>query len=330
MKDFSPFVSPWWLRGAHLQTLSGHFLRSPTDLSEKLPRIEIPLSGSFDRLVGELIVADSKASDSQEVLVILFHGLTGNSSSVYMRRFGLSLSQHGFSVLLMNHRDCGIGEGLAQSLFHSGRGEDVSDVVQFCRINFPQKKLVVVGFSLSGNALLCLMTGKRGTSLPDAGISVNAPIDLLKSSLELQKSFNRIYDRYFVRALSQLIRKKKLRSSQWESVDLTKIKNLYEFDDKITAPLSGFSGGARDYYHQCSTYLDLNSITLPTWLVHSSDDPFVPVESYRQAKLKDTPCVLSLQSRGGHMGFMKRGAGALQLKPWLEEALPHWIQQALL
>jgi hypothetical protein len=49
--------------------------------------------------------------------------------------------------------------------------------LQTCSLHtsFLGKKHLVIGFSLSGNALLVLASGDRGSTLPDAVISVNAP-----------------------------------------------------------------------------------------------------------------------------------------------------------
>ena len=134
-----------------------------------------------------------------QVKILLFHGLTGSTDSNYMHRTALLALERGDTVMRVNHRNCGKGFGLAKGPYHSGRAEDLSSVIAYGKKIFPKHKHIAIGFSLSANALLLLLSGERGTVKPDAAIAVNAPINLEDSAYLLKKGFNRIYDFEFMR-----------------------------------------------------------------------------------------------------------------------------------
>ena len=54
----------------------------------------------------------------------------------------------------------------------------------------------------------------------------------------------------------------------------TGIRSLREFDDRITALYSGFSG-ADDYYNRAAAARVLDRIAVPALILHALDDPFI-------------------------------------------------------
>jgi predicted alpha/beta-fold hydrolase len=95
-----------------------------------------------------------------------------------------------------------------------------------------------------------------------------------------------------------------------------------EFDDYYTAPAAGFENNF-DYYKSCSTHSHLRKITTPTILLSSADDPFIPVSSYREAKL--SPSIhLHIENTGGHMGYLSRDE-KFGCKRWLDRALDAYL-----
>jgi predicted alpha/beta-fold hydrolase len=175
----------------HWHTLVGHFLaydKLPTEGERHFVVLE-----DGERIAGYL------HRGSSDVVVSLFHGLTGDIHADYMQRTAVQFLALGHSVFLVNHRGVDEVAGPTKTPYHSGRAEDVSQVVGFLRHLFPQKKQISVGFSMSGNMVLFLLSGKKGRHLPDGAITVNAPINLAACSVGLGQGFNRVYDLRFVR-----------------------------------------------------------------------------------------------------------------------------------
>lgn len=312
-----PCVPPPWAPNGHAQTILGHVLPSPL-LPDKGKRIEIPLSDG-DRLVGFVL------EGSSGIVVYLFHGLSGSTDATYIHRTARIARAQGHSVVMVNHRGCGEGAGMAKKPYHSGRGEDISAAIEFGQTLFPRRRQLAIGFSLSGNALLLLLAGKRGSVLPDAAISVNAPIDLESTSSSLRMGLNRLYD---LRFFGQLRKDVFIRHGKDQrEYDVPWLSTIWDFDQAYTAPASGFKN-RDDYYRSCSTWKLLSNIKTPTVILTAKDDPFVSCQFYEKATL--SPAVhLHIEEYGGHMGYLAKSNSAFGFSRWLDYALNEAIRSLI-
>jgi len=310
IKDKIPSCkAPIWAQSGHAQTILGHLLKSP-----KIPKGE---AFTVELEDGEMI-RGSYHRGTRDVLVYLFHGLGGNSEAAYMQRTSLISLELGYHVVLMNHRGCGDGGRLAKNPYHSGRYKDLSATVEKGRSLFPTFKHLMVGFSLSGNALLCLAGVPDDIAKPDFAISVNAPVHLDKASLLLNKGLNRIYSLRFLRDLRSHIN-----INDPENIHLIKnVKDLRTFDQHYTAPRGGFTSNL-DYYEKSSAKQYLNSINIPTVMISAKDDPFVDYLDYEEAEKSDS-AILHLEDIGGHMGYLSLGQG--NYYRWLDLALSKYLE----
>jgi predicted alpha/beta-fold hydrolase len=315
-----PCRPPSWARSGHAQTILAHLLPSPTLVprSELLgERIEIALPG------GDRLVARHIAGAGDHVLYV-FHGLGGNISADYMVRTAALGRKLGWDVYLVNHRGCGEGRGLAKKPYHSGCGEDLSEVIRFGRARHPGKKHLAVGFSLSANALLILLSGKRGEILPDAAIAVNGPIDLANSSELLGKGLNKIYDFRFSAECRLDVRYRHRQGLLEKKYDFPWMTTLREFDAIYTSAEGGFAS-REDYYATCSTKDLLSSIQVPTVLLTAKDDPFIDYRDYLAAELPSS-VHLHLEEVGGHMGYLNAAKTPLGSNRWLDYALWEYLR----
>jgi len=292
----------------HLQTLLGHMLPSPKlgQVGEK-HIIELP---DGDRLVGFFY------KGSSQILVSLYHGLSGDVDSDYMQRTAIQYLALGHSVFLVNHRGAGDGAGLAKNPYHSGRAEDVSMVISYLRNLYPLKKQIAAGFSMSGNIVLYLLSGQKGEHLPDAAITVNAPIDLRSCSEKLGQGLNRAYDIRFVR-----------RIVEQKSLDISRWSHLTTVDDVYTAPRSGFKD-RYDYYQTCSAKTHVHKIKIPVCVLTAEDDPFIPVQDYREATWS-AAVELKIHPWGGHMGYMSVKRNRFGNHRWLDEYMVESLQSLI-
>lgn len=281
--------------------------------------MEIPLPDG-DRLIARKI--DGKS----DTVLYLFHGLTGSTEADYMQRTAALGVELGHTIYLVNHRGCGEGLGLARNPYHSGRAEDLSEVLRLGRAQNPGKKHIAVGFSLSANALLLLLSGRRGTTLPDAAIAVNAPIHLESSSLDLLQGLNRVYDFRFAIAcrlnVKEMERKGLVEKGKYK---IPLLSNLREFDSLYTAPAGGFAS-REDYYSSCSTHLCLGAIQVPTVIITSEDDPFIDFCNYTSATLSSS-AILHLEKVGGHLGYLTDRPTPLGTHRWLDYATREYLME---
>ena len=105
-------------------------------------------------------------------------------------------------------------------------------------------------------------------------------------------------------------------------------RTFWEFDDAATAPLHGFSS-ADDYYRQSSSGPLIPAITVPTLILHSRDDPFLPAEAIPKAAMDTNPAINPVISEhGGHVGFI---SGGVPFRPhfWAEDFIAGWLADRL-
>jgi predicted alpha/beta-fold hydrolase len=200
-------------------------------------------------------------------------------------------------------RGCGAGVELAKKPAHGGRSEDVLAAVQFIGASCPGSQLAVVGFSLGGNQVL-KMLGEWGSQTPShvvRAMAVEPPIDLMACSQNIGRPSRFVYNRSFVRSLVRDARRRQGLSPK----DLCPPpRTVLEFDDRVTAPLSGFADAA-EYYALSSSGSLLNSISTPTVILAARDDPLVPFHIFEDTRMAS--CVAFLPTcHGGHMGFFGR------------------------
>jgi uncharacterized protein len=313
---------PFWARSGHAQTLLGHLVpsRVPSLVAGEGGTEEhrIPVTGT-DQLVGLLCPGTS------DTVVHLFHGLGGDSGSDYVLRTAALARAAGHTVFAVNHRGCGPGQGLAGGGYHSGSADDLAAAIAYGRELRPAARHLAIGYSLSGNALLLLLS-RAGPGAPDLAIAVNPPINLARSSELISAGLNRIYDLHFVHGARRSIRQRERDGLISEHYEIPRLARLGEVDDLYTAPAGGFESGA-DYYACCSTMGRLDQIEVPTVILTAADDPFIDCRDF-EASARSDSVHLHVEQCGGHMGYFSRPSPA-GTRRWLDYALSHYIRELL-
>jgi len=319
--DLHPFLPPWWLRGAHQQTLAASCWHG------RLPQYSaVPRKITFDD--GDVVVVHDDCPvgwQPGDRAALLMHGLVGSHQSPLLVRLATKLNQVGIRVFRWDMRGCGAGAGLARLPYHAGCSQDlhrvVNSVLTWCRSdstapmaeehdpNAHQPFLNLLGVSLSGNILLKYLGEAPERTPPELmqAIVVNPPIDLARSVGTLRGKVTRWYDRHFVAKLvADLKQRHKLRPDAPMPATNFLPRGLMEFDNWYTAPISGFST-AQDYYDRCSAEQFMPEIRLPTTVITSRDDPMVPVQMFTASLDRWSPQVrLAIAAGGGHVGYFAR------------------------
>jgi predicted alpha/beta-fold hydrolase len=194
-------------------------------------------------------------------------------------------------------------------MYHSGETTDLDFVVrQFIRDN-PEQPLFTVGFSLGGNVLLKWL-GEQGLDAPKqlrAAAAVSVPFDLEQGARKIEHGFSRIYTWHFLRTLrAKALAKLERFPGLFDPGALHRAQTLFDFDDAVTAPVHGFHG-AHDYYSRSSSLQYLSTIRVPTLLLSSVDDPFLPAQVLDGVAMvaRNNPDLMAeLWPKGGHVGFV--------------------------
>lgn len=293
----------------HTQTVLGHVVRSITinrNYAEHI--LKLP---DGDELY--LLYFDQQAATT----VIVGHGLGGSSDADYVRRTADVVAAKGWNVILVNHR-LAHPKAKAKKSYHSGRGEDLSAVLEWSRLHFKGSKQIAVGFSMSGSILLNLLCGMNGNEKPDFGIVVNAPLDLKDSAYKLSEGFSKAYDIRFFYTLKKLIEAE-------TEYKLPIYGRTFDVDNLYTSKANGFRD-AFDYYNQCSAFPYVEKIKTPTFVLSAHDDPFIDVKYYLDAKWNKN-VHLTLQKFGGHMGYFNKIKDPKYGRRWLDHYLGSVFEQ---
>ena len=294
-----PFQAAWWLRGPHAQTLGGRWLRLRKQLPLKRERLATP-DGDFVNLDWP-----NSALAPDDPLVLILHGLEGCASSGYVLATHHALARLGIRSVGLNFRSCGGEPNLAARFYHAGETGDLAFVVEELAERFPAAPLGAVGFSLGGNVLLKWL-GETGGGAPlGAAAAVSVPFDLAAGARALQHGLGPQYSRRFIQGLRRkLVQRADALAGHCDLERGCRARTLPEFDDAVTAPLHGFRD-VHHYYSASSSVHFLSAISIPTLLLHSADDPFLPPEAIPWEHVSQNPCLVGgFSARGGHVGFV--------------------------
>lgn len=320
-RDFRPAR---WARGPHLQTLGARLLRPADSPFVKSERLSTP-DGDFLDLEWTAEPAPGAP------IALVMHGLEGSAQRRYMRNVCRELARAGVWAVAMNFRGCSGVPNRAPHYYHSGKTDDPAFVLRTLHERYPERRFGALGFSLGGNVLIKLL-GERsdgGRGLVDAAAVISVPYDLAAGCALLERTrMGRVYAAYFLRSLQG-----KLHLKHGVLADMVNLeaalaaRTIREFDDRVTAPLHGFSGAA-EYYAVSSSVRYLEGVGVPALLLHAVDDPFLPPEDIPRREAEANPHVqLALQPVGGHVGFLE---GSLRNPSfWAEEEGARFLSEAL-
>lgn len=298
----SSFIPRRFLGTGHLQTLAGNYLSRP----HVLPASEKRLF-QVEPEVQVMCHCHWQPERAKAMTVIVVHGLEGSAESQYMYGVGSKAWTEGMNVVRMNMRTCGGTESLSPTLYHNGLGSDVGAIVEELIRTDRLERVAMVGYSMGGNLVL-YRAGTWGKDAPPqlkAVAAVSPAMDLAASADALNEAQNFIYQWHFVRRLKTRFRlKARLHPGCYDAARTTGIRTIREFDDKITAPYSGFRD-ADDYYARCSAAQYLDRIARPALILHALDDPFIRVSAATRARALANPNVTYIESEhGGHCAFL--------------------------
>jgi len=295
MLHSSKFRPAWWLRNPHAQTLWAAKVQRTPEPVTSTERLTTPDNDFVDLLWTE---------ENDGPIVVIFHGLTGSIKSQYARCLMHSLSAQGLRAVLMHFRGCGDEPNKTRGSYHSGHTQDIAFVTDTISRRYPDKPLAAAGFSLGGNALLKYLGTSTDNPLQFA-VSVSPPLVLEEGAKRMDQGFSRIYQRRLINQLKIALRTKRARYPELglNEFDLDSVKNFFDFDHHITAPLHGYKSW-QDYYQKASTLTDLINIKTPTHILWSADDPFFSKKCIPTNDQLSDAVNFELTTHGGHVAFI--------------------------
>ena len=237
----------------------------------------------------------------------MLHGLEGSSDSHYIKGMSRALEQVNYDVFVMNQRGCSGEINKSYASYHSGKTDDLDEVIQFIAHTFNYQNIVLIGFSLGGN--ICLKySGEKGETMNNrikAVVAISVPCDLSESAQYLAHRRNFLYMRRFMRMLRRkaLLKAKNHPESNLNEEEINSCGDFTSFDNLYTAPAHGFDSAVH-YWQVNSSKQFIPEIRRDTLLISAKDDPFFGPLSHPVAECENNPFVTFEQpAHGGHVGF---------------------------
>lgn len=298
---------PFYQIGGHVQSIYPSFFR----------KLEIPYERERLELEdGDFLDLDWYRKGSGKLIVVT-HGLEGNSHRPYVTAMLKLFGENGFDGLGWNCRSCSGEINRLPRFYHHGDSEDLRTVVEYA-ISKGYEEIFLSGSSMGGSLTLRLLAEfpERLPRQVSGAFVSSVPLDVYDASKELDKPYKRFYMKRFLRKLGAKLKAKEAMFPDNPLVNCDgyhRIRNFVDFDNRFTAPLHGYAN-ALDFYQKASTKPLLGRVGVPVMIVQALNDPFLGKKCYDTGSVDNPNVHLVVTRRGGHVGFMEAG----QLYTWTE------------
>ena len=294
----STYRPPPFFGNGHVQTLLPKLFRKVGEVDYRRERIATPDDDFIDL---------DWACRGAKRLVVVAHGLEGNSRRPYILGMVQAVQRDGWDAVAWNARGCSGEPNRTLRFTHSGASEDLDSVLTHILRNRAYEQIALVGFSLGGNVTLKYL-GERGGQVDPRitrAVAFSVPCDLQSGSHQLARWRNQIYMRHFLGSLREKIRAKiPIADGKMDDRGYERLRTFRDFDDRYTAPLHGFTD-AEDYWRQSSCLPFLKNISVPTLLINARNDPFLSERCFPMEEARMNPNLhLEIPASGGHVGFL--------------------------
>jgi predicted alpha/beta-fold hydrolase len=251
--------------------------------------------------------------------ILLIHGMEGSSQSHYMISTAKNALERGYGVVRMNLRNCGIGWGYSRKPYNAGMSEDIDVALRFIQKEF-SSNIIVSGFSLSANMVLKFF-GESREHIAKYFSAVSPPLDLKKTCEFIDSAQARLYRTHFLKTLHEKVKSGIFNMPIELENRAAKAKTFFDFDDFVTAPLSGYKS-VLDYYNKCSSIQFIPRIQAEGIVIHAEDDPVVPSKVWHEVPWHRIPNIHTVfTKKGGHVGFLTEESPQIPEGRWLSRIL---------
>lgn len=303
MEDMRPhdppsYRAPVWLPGGDLQTIYSYLFVPVPRIAYRRERLELPDGDflDFDWVDGAIATP----------VIVLFHGLEGDSGSFYARDLMHAVQARGWTGVVAHFRGCSGEDNRLPRAYFAGDSADIDTMLRHVKARHPGRALYAAGFSLGGNALLKWLgeTGAAAGVLVARAAAVSAPLDLAVAGNTLDRGFNRrVYTARFLATLkAKALRLAGRFPGLLDTRALAASTTFREFDTLVTARLHGFID-ADDYWRRVSSKPLLKAIAVPTLILNAKNDPFLPAAALPGPADVSSAVTLDQPDTGGHVAF---------------------------
>lgn len=299
----APYSAPFWLPGGHLQTIYPSLFIKKSQVDYTRERWELADGDFIDADWTEL----PTDLNSKQPIVVLFHGLEGNSQSQYATSLMAAVKAKGWRGVVIHFRGCSGESNRLPRVYYAGDTQEIEMMLSRVRAAAPQTAIYAAGVSLGANALLKWLgeSGEHANTVITKAAAVSAPMDLAASADALDSGLNRLL--YTPRFVDSMRPKALAMSARFPGLlDDKKIndaRTIHDIDNAVTAVLYGATD-ANDYYAKNASKPWLKQISTPTLVINALNDPFIPSNTLPKKDEVSNQVTLEYSETGGHVGFV--------------------------
>ena len=285
--------APFWQFNGDLQTIIPSF-RKVEGVHYERERLTLP-DGDFVNL--DWLDKKSKR------LVIITHGLEGNSTRPYMLGSAKIFANNGFDVLAWNCRSCGGEMNKHFRLYNHGDIGDIEQVVNHALKRKNYDEIILVGYSMGGNVVLKFTSVKQPPSVSTV-IAFSAPLEMRTSTAVLDFPSRWLYKKRFQKGILPKVKAKAVAFPDRLSLAEIDAAKTWEAEQELFfVKVNGYDS-LDDFYEKGSAVNFIPKLTIPALIVQAQNDPMLspeclPVQLAEQHKF----IYLETPSVGGHCGF---------------------------
>jgi uncharacterized protein len=286
--------APFGHFNGNLQTILPSF-RKVLDVHYERERIE-----TFDK---DFLDLDWICKKNRK-LVILTHGLEGDSGRPYMRGMAKIFSNNGFDALAWNCRSCSGEMNRAFRLYNHGEIGDIETVLNHALLKKNYDEVVLVGFSMGGNVSLKFAAVSQHPSVKKV-VAFSSPLEMRTSTAVLNQPSRFLYKARFEKGILPKVKKKaEMFPDQLSMADVEAAKTWEDQQHLFFVRINGYAS-IDDFYERGSAVNFISKLTIPTLIVQAQNDPMLTPEC-SPIQLAENHRFIHLETPrlGGHCGFM--------------------------
>jgi uncharacterized protein len=286
---------PRFLFNGHLQTIFPSY-RRVSGVTYQRERITTPDDDFLD--------LDWVYNGSRQ-LVILTHGLEGNSTRPYMMGMAKAFSEKNYDVVAWNCRSCSGEMNRQFRLYNHGEIGDIELVLNHALSRRPYDSVHLVGFSMGGNISLKFAAVKMPPSVKSV-VAFSAPLCMESSIAVLDESSQWLYKKKFQSGLMPKAIEKAKRFPNRLSLSEVKaaFKGSWEAQQELFfVKINGYNN-LNDFFQKGAAIHFIPDLKIPALIVQAKNDPLLSPACF-PTQLAENHAFIHLEApcEGGHCGF---------------------------
>jgi uncharacterized protein len=302
---------PFYLINRHFETVIPSLFNNVAEVHYERERLELD--------DGDFLDLDWLKGNNEKVIIIS-HGLEGDSNRHYVKRCAKYFYKKGWDILTWNYRSCSEEMNRLPKFYSYGGTEDLSSVINYV-LKSTYKQLVLCGFSMGGGLVATYLGTETIDSRISHGLTFSVSCDLKNSVKEVEKLRHIVYNKNFVNKLKEKLRKKAERFEEFHSISIGSIKSFEDFHKVYSLPYHNYKS-IDDFYSSSSSKPHYKNIAVPTLMINALNDPILGNKCYPYKEAEENSNLfLETPHHGGHLGFTLRGRDYSYMELRAEEFL---------